>query len=136
MGVKICKSETSNMNFRSKTMLIILTSCIILQAIAQEEFNYYEEPQANSVEFGSPSEPTPPPSPLFWWMSSPGSPFNSSRKPSATLENSASGHQERYDYDSRTRNPPVRAMRCEYRPSKHSEYPLHCQFLPASSEKF
>merc|ERR1712165_111961 len=123
-----------------------------LQAVCQDrQYDYDYESSTSSVEFGAPSRPTttdPSPSP----PSQP--PFNSTARPqltSTTTESSTpllvpffAGEKKRrrktcgklpkarsikiYECD-------TWAMRCEYRPSKETEYNLHCKVVPSSSER-
>merc|ERR1711874_138748 len=104
-----------------------------------------------------PSAPTRPgrrtTSPPYWWMNSTG--FSKVNQSSTGKPESNPGYGYKPQYKPRYKPgsgykpgviPPVKsikiyecegwAMRCEYRPSQTSQYPLHCQFVPGTSEDF
>merc|ERR1711953_1462390 len=99
-------------------------------------------------------------SPPYWWMNSTG--FSKVNQSSAGIDGKSEsnpGYKYKPQYKPRYKPgsgykpgykpgliPPVKsikiyecegwAMRCEYRPSQTSQYPLHCQFVPGTSEDF
>merc|ERR1711936_1052523 len=152
----------SNMISSIRAKFLITASCLFLQAVCQDrQYDYEYENSPSSEEFGAPSrptttDPTPPSQPPYLLMNSTSVPFNSTARPeitSTTIAGSTSpvlvpflitGEKKRrrkicgklpkarsikiYECD-------TWAMRCEYRPSKETEYNLHCKVVPSRSER-
>ena len=135
--------------------LLVISSYLFVSSRCQEFNNYDYENSPNSVEFGAPSHtPRPttrsPPAP-YWWMNS--AIFNNINKTTGG-DDGKPGYKPGYKLGSKPGYkskkcpdvPPLKSikiyecedwtMRCEYRPSKGSLYPLHCQLVPGTSEDF